>query len=65
MLGLPKTQIPLSGVGFGASVRVYLVVMEEHIYALVLLWGWKKAEVYGSQVTNDVQAKAVDQSTKQ
>lgn len=37
----------------------------EHIYPLVLFWGWKKAEVYGSQVTNDVQAKAVDQSTKQ
>lgn len=54
MLGLTEMWIPLSGVGFGASVRVYLVVMEEHIYPSVLFGGWKKARVYGSQVTNHV-----------
>lgn len=65
MLGLTKTQIPLRGVGFGASVRVYLVDMEELIYPLLLFWGWKKAQVYGSQVTTHVQGKAVGKSTKQ
>lgn len=40
--------------GLVQESRVYLVVMEEHIYPLVLFWGWKKAKVYGSQVTNHV-----------
>lgn len=33
---------PLSRVGFGASVRVYLVVMEENIYPLVCFGAGKQ-----------------------